>query len=131
MIDVQERDGWADAVNLGLKKDFDKVPRKSLMWKLKTVGRLGRRLLSWMKDFLTNRMITTIIDKKSSWGFVKSGVPQGSVLAPIMFAVDVSDMTEGVESYMSLFADDAKIMRRVKNEEDCNLLQRDLDMVWE
>ncbi len=53
------------------------------------------------------------------------------MLAPIMFAVYVSDMTEGVESYMSLFADDAKIMRRVKNEEDCNLLQRYLDMVWE
>ncbi len=45
------------------------------------------------------------------------------MLAPIMFAIDVNNMTEGVESYMSLFADDAKIMRRVKNEEDCNLLQ--------
>ncbi len=43
----------------------------------------------------------------------------------------MSDMTEGVESYVSLFADDAKIMRRVKNEEECNLQQRDLDMVWE
>ncbi len=53
------------------------------------------------------------------------------MLAPIMFAVYVSDIKEGVESYMSLFADDAKIMKRVKNEEDCNLLQRDLDMVWE
>ncbi len=51
------------------------------------------------------------------------------MLAPIMFAVYVSDMTEGVESYMSLFADDAKIMRRLKNEEDCNLLQ--MDKVWE
>ncbi len=52
------------------------------------------------------------------------------MLAPIMFAVHVNDMTEGVKSYMSLFADDAKIMRRVKNEEDCNLLKRDLDIVW-
>ncbi len=96
------------------------------------MGRLGGRLLSWMKDFLTNRMMrTTIRDKKSSWGFVKSRVPHGSVLAPIMFAVCVSDMKEGVESYMSLFADDTKIMRRVKNEEDCNLLQRGLDMIWE
>ncbi len=46
-----------------------------------------------------------------------------------MFAVYVSDMIEGVESYMSLFADDAKIMRRVKNEDDCNLLQKDLNMM--
>lgn len=51
-------------------------------------------------------------------------------MAPIMFAAYVNDMTEGVDSYMSLFADDAKIMRRVEKEEDCLLLQRDLDTVW-
>ncbi len=88
--------------------------------------------LSWMEDFLTNRMMrTSVRDKKSSWGFVKSGVPQGSVLPAIMFAVYAIGMTGGVESYKSLFADDAKILRRVKNEEDCSLLQKDLDMVWE
>ncbi len=60
---------------------------------------------------LSNRMMrTTKRDKKSSWGFVKSGVPQGSALAPIMFVVYVNDMT-GVESYMSLFADDLPTTR--------------------
>ncbi len=62
---VQERDGWADAIYLDLKKDFDKVQHKRLMWKLKMVGRLGGRLLSWMKDFLSNRMMrATMRDKK-------------------------------------------------------------------
>ncbi len=70
MIDVVlERDGWADAVYLDLKKAFDKVPHKRLMWKLKTVGRLGGGLLIWMKDFLSNRMMrTTKRDKKIKLG---------------------------------------------------------------
>ncbi len=46
-----------------------------------------------------------------------------------MFAICSNDMLEGVDSYMSLFVDNAKVMRRVKNEEDCYLLQRDLDTV--
>ncbi len=58
---VQERDGWNDAVYLDLKKAFDKVPHKRLMWKLKSVGRLGGGLLIWMKDFLSNRMMKKII----------------------------------------------------------------------
>lgn len=65
---VQERDGWADAVYLDLKKAFDKVPHRRLMWKLETVGKLGGGLLKWMEDFLKNRMMrTTIRDRKSSW----------------------------------------------------------------
>ncbi len=55
-----------------------------------------------------------------------SGVPQGSVLAPIMFSIYVNDMADGVTSYMTMFADDAKIMRRVINEKDCAALDQDL-----
>ena len=51
-------------------------------------------------------MRTVIKDQKWEWCSVKSGVTQGSVLAPVMFLVCVNDMTEGVNSYMSLFADD-------------------------
>ena len=128
---VQERDGWADAIYLDLRKAFDKVPHQRLLWKLKTFGRLGDGPLKWMEDFLTNRLMrTSIRNGKSSWRRVTSGVPQGSVLAPIMFAIYINDMIEGVNSYMTLFADDAKIMRRVKNEGDCNMLQKDLDTVW-
>ena len=62
---------------------------------------------------------------------VTSGVPQGSVLGPIMFLVYINDMPAGVRSYMNMFADDAKIMRRVRNVEDCNVLQEDLDKIYE
>ncbi len=57
---------------------------------------------------------------------VISEVLQGLVLAPIMFTVYVNDMTEGVESYTNLFPDNAKIVRKVTNEEDCNALNQDL-----
>ena len=52
------------------------------------------------------------------WSPVLSGVPQGSVLAPIMFAVYINDMLKNVTSYMSLFADDAKFLRKMKDMED-------------
>ena len=50
---------------------------------------------------------------------MKSEVPQGSVLAPVMFLIYVNDMTEGVSSYISLFVDDAKLQRKIGNHNDC------------
>ncbi len=64
-------------------------------------------------------MRTVIRKSKSNWREVTSGVPQGSVLAPIMFAIYINDMAEGVTSYMNMFADDAKIVREIAKEEDC------------
>ena len=76
-------------------------------------------------------MRTIVKGKKSEWRKVTSGVPQGSVLGPIMFLIYVNDMTVGISSYMNMFADDAKIMRRVKNIEDCNKLREDIDKIYE
>ena len=128
---IQERDGWADCVFLDLKKAFDKVPHKKLIEKLSIVGGLQGKLLEWMRDFLCERkMRVTIREKVSTWKEVMSGVPQGSVLAPIMFAIYVNDMDEGIDSYMNFFADDAKLLRKVKHSEDCEVLQKDLEKVW-
>ena len=64
-----------------------------------------------MKEYLKEREMRTIVkNQKLEWGEVKSGVPQGSVLAPIIFLVYVNDMTKQVNSYISLFADDAKLL---------------------
>lgn len=129
---IQERDGWADCVYLDLKKAFDKVPHGRLLKKLEKIGGIQGSILKWMEDFLVGREMRVVIrDKKSPWGKVTSGVPQGSVLAPIMFAIYVNDLNEGVNSYMNLFADDAKLLRSVQGEEDCILLQRDLERIWE
>ena len=58
-------------------------------------------------------MRITIRDKVSTWKEVISGVPQGSVLAPSIFAIYVNDMDEGVDSYTSFFADHAKLLKKV------------------
>ena len=88
-------------------------------------------MLGWMEDFLKDRAMRTVIrDRESSWKQVISGVPQGTVLAPIMFAVYINDMIEGVDSYINMFADDAKILRRIQTEEDQDMLQKDLDNIW-
>ena len=109
---------------------FDKVPHKRLLWKIGNIKGLKRGLLKWMAHFLSNREIRTIIkNQKSEWWNVKSGVPQGSVLVPVMFLVYVNDMTEGVNSYMSLFADDAKLLRKIASKKDCEDLQKDLDKI--
>ena len=127
---VQERDGWADCIYLDLKKAFDKVPHKRLLWKLESLGGLKGKILAWMTDFLVGREMRTVVRGcKSSWRKVTSGVPQGSVLAPVMFAIYINDMTEGITSYMNLFADDAKIMRRIANEGDCETLNQDLEKI--
>lgn len=129
---VQEREGWADCVYLDLRKAFDKVPHKRLIWKIEKYGGVQGKLLEWMKDYLTERQMSTVVrGAESSWGEVTSGVPQGSVLGPLMFVIYVNDMVEGIDSYVSLFADDAKIMRRIENIESCEQLQQDLDRIYE
>ena len=96
------------------------------------IGGLSGNLLKWIKDFLIERQMRTVIKNcVSSWTTVTSRVPQGSVLAPIIFLIYVNDMVDGISSYASLFADDVKIMRRIKVEEDCSLLQEDLRKIYE
>lgn len=72
-------------------------------------------------------MRTVIKDQKSEWKQVICGAPQGSVLAPVMFAVNINYMIEGITNYMCLFAKDAKLLAEVK--EDCDEMQRDLDKI--
>ena len=125
---IDQKGGWADCVYLDLKKAFDKVSHKRLLWKVEQIGGIGGKLLKWMKSYLTDRkMKTSIRGVSSNWAYVESGVPQGSVLAPLMFLIYVNDLPDGVSSYMNMFADDAKIMRQVRNLEDCQELQKDLD----
>ena len=75
-------------------------------------------------------MRTVVKDEKSEWREVKSGVPHVSVLAPIMFLVYVNEMT-GISSYISLFADDAKLLGKLGNHKDCEELQNDINKINE
>ena len=68
-------------------------------------------------------MRTVIKDQKSEWCSVISGVPQGSVLAPVMFLVYVNYMTEGVNGYIIIFTDYAKLKTKIESKDDCEHLQ--------
>lgn len=59
-----------------------------------------------------------------------SELPQGSVLAPFMFGINVNDMDEGVNNYMSFFADDAKLLKKISNKKDCEAFQDDFQKIW-
>ena len=129
---IQERDGWVDSIYLDFSKAFDKVPHKRLIWKLQHIGGIEGTLLKWMSDFLQGRQMSTVIRGTASENReVTSGVPQGSVLAPIMFLIYVNDLGEDIsnDSYINMFADDAKIQRRIRNENSCKQLQEDINKI--
>ena len=107
----QENEGMPiDVVYMDLQKAFDTVPHKCLLYKIKYYGITGN-LLRWIAGFLSNRRQCVVLNgKKSSWQDVKSGIPQGSILGPLLFLVYVNDLPKSILSLVFLFADDTKLM---------------------
>jgi len=96
-------------VLLDFVKAFDKVPHNRLLLKSSNYGIKGQ-VYDWIKDWLTNRHQTVIIDGKSSSSQpVLSGVPQGTALGLLMFLIFINDITTGITSQIHLFVDDCII----------------------
>ena len=116
-----------DIIYLDFQKAFDKVPHKRLLDKVFTLGICGS-IHNWIKDWLSNRKQRVVINGVSSpWLSVKSGVPQGSVLGPVLFLIYVNDLDDGLTCKVSKFADDTKISSKVITTQDKAALQSDLD----
>ena len=115
-----------DAIYLDCQKAFDTVPPKRLLLKLEAYGITGK-LLNWIKDFLQGRTQRVVVRGVMSEELdVWSGVPQGSVLGPLLFLIYINDLLDGITSKGKLFADDSKLFRSVKNRSDRMVLQNDL-----
>jgi hypothetical protein len=115
-----------DMVVLDFSKAFDKVPHKRLMTKLWNYGVKGNTH-GWIESFLMNRTQRVVVDGESSdWADVKSGVPQGTVLGPVLFLAYINDLPSSVQAHTRLFADDCVMYRSVKSNEDHASLQQDL-----
>ena len=117
---------YVDCIYMDFQKAFDKVPHNRLLEKIKSYGIVGPTL-NWIKDFLKNRTQKVMVNGSGSeWENVTSGIPQGSVLGPILFVIYINDLPDTVESDSYLFADDTKIFRIIKGEDDKEILQDDL-----
>ena len=85
---------------------------------------INKHTFLWIKDFLSERRQRVVINGvQLQWGAVKSGVPQGSVLGPLLFLIYVSDISDDVSSNVILFADDTKLYSRVDRQGDRHTLQ--------
>jgi len=121
-----------DVLYLDFSKAFDTVPHCRLTSKLQAHGIQGS-VLEWITDFLTGRKQRVSINGSlSEWLPVRSGIPQGSVLGPVLFIIYINDLPDLVKNFAMLFADDTKIYAQVNNEYEHRSLQDDLSrlMQW-
>ena len=89
---------------------------------------IGDKTLKWINAFLCYRQQRVVVNGvKSDWAPVVSGVPQGTVLGPLLFSLHINDITADIESEIRLFADDCVCYREIKDKEDTLKLQRDID----
>ena len=103
-----------DAIYLDFEKAFDTVPHRRLLGKLESYGIKGE-ILKWVEEYLNNRtQIVSVNGEYSETGNIKSGVPQGSVLGPLLFVIYINDILDHISTNGLLFADDTKIFRQIK-----------------
>ena len=129
-----DRNLQTDVIVMDFAKAFDKVPHKRLLYKLGFYG-IRNNTLNWIQDFLHLRTQTVILEGTHSNKIdVTSGVPQGTVLGPILFLLYINDFYEYLSfSTLRLFADDSIIYKHIRSPDDSVKLQRDLDAAarWE
>ena len=123
---------WTKRVMLTLILDFEKAfdtpPHELLKSKLFSYG-IGGKTLEWINAFLCFRQQRVVVNGvKSDWAPVVSGVPQGTVLGPLLFSFYINDIPVGIDSQIRLFSDDCVCYREIRTVEDTLKLQKDIDL---
>ena len=137
---VQVVHDWAKALNyrgsshclfLDFAKAFDSVPHQRLLLRLECLGIRGN-LLSWFRSYLTNRFQRVVVNGHySEWLPMLSGVPQGSILGPLLFILYINDLHSLVTSSLKIYADDVALYAAVSSYQDCVNLQNDLASIYD
>ena len=133
IAEILDRQGQADVVITDFSKAFDTVPHQRLLLKLNQAGITGS-IHTWINNFLTRRTQSVVLEGASSEHVdVQSGVPQGTVLGPLLFILYINDLPKGVDSQVRLFADDCIIYREIQSDADNTALQQDINRLcaWE
>ena len=121
-------DGYqTDAIYTDYSAAFQSVNHALIIHKLKHSYHLQDIALKWFVSYLSDRRQRVIVNGKTSdWKPVTSGVPEGSLLAPLLFALFINDLPLEINSGCLMYADDVKLYRKIKTQDDCFLLQDDL-----
>jgi hypothetical protein len=127
-IELEKRK-QVDIIFLDLTKAFDSVSHVHLLTKIQRFG-INGRTLEWFRSYLSNRMQYTVVNDATSTEIpVLSGVPQGSILGPLLFIIYINDMPSNVDVRcpIQLYADDSKISSTIDSYHDCYRLQEQLE----
>ena len=129
IVDIFDNHKSVDVIYLDFKKAFDTVPHKRLIKKLYAHG-IRNRVLEWIENWLKDRRQRVVINGvESNWVNVSSGVPQGSVLGPLLFIIYINDLDDTTNCAVSKFADDTKIGAKILNLDDRDHLQSDVNII--
>lgn len=110
-------------MHLDFQKAFDKIPHKRLVSKMKVLG-IDGMISNWTMNWLSDtEPRVVLLGNNSHWIKIKSGVPQGPVLGPLLFLIYINDTDESVNGNLLKFADDTKVFRIVANQTDIVKLQ--------
>lgn len=122
--------GQVDCIFLDFRKAFDLVAHDLLLQKLSLLN-IPTTLLTWIEAYLMERKQCVVCDGISSVSVgVTSGVPQGSVLGPLLFLIFINDLSDYISSTVRLYADDCCVYRTISSEADAVTLQHDLNSVY-
>ena len=125
VTDYIDKGYLADTLKLDFQKAFNKVPHCRLIAKLKVLG-IDGKIASWIESWLYGRKQRVITNGLvSGWLLVKSGVPQGSVLGPLLFLIFINDLDDGISGIILKFADDTKLMGKMGKVDEIEKLTGD------
>ena len=133
LISAMNSKKQVDTLTLDFSKAFDRATHQRLLYKLSHYG-IQRSMLSWIQVFLTKRTQRVALEGVSSnQCFVKSGVPQGTVLGLLLFLIYINDLPLCISSTTRLFADDCFLYCIIDSPVEYQNIQKDLDTLtkWE